>query len=252
MPKKLLLSVAATAAAFSLAACGAEGEEDTAPEDTEQNELQDPEAMPEPDLDDIPDVVAEINGEEIDGDAFAQNYEAQYPQLTMQAQMTGEEVDEEELRDQALEMMINSQLLVTDAEDQGFTASDEEVDEYLSTMAEESGLESSDELVSQLEEQGLSEEQIRDEVHAEVLMEQVVDTVEVDEPTDEELEEIYDMQVAQQEAMAEQAEGEEQEVPSFEEMEPELEEQAEAQKENEALGAYIEDLRDDAEIETHL
>lgn len=252
MPKKLLLSLAAAAAAFTLAACGADGEEEDGGQ-AEQSQEQGQQAMPEPDLENIPDVVAEIDGEEISGEEFSQNYEAQFQQLSMQSQMTGEEPDQDEIKQQALEMMINSELLVNEAEEQDFTASDEDVDEYLSTMAEENGMESSDELVTQFEEQGLDEERVREDVRKEVLMDQVVETVDVEEPSDEDIKEIYDTQVEQLEAMNEQMEeGQEQEVPSFEELKPDLEDQAAQQKENEAVSAHLETLREDAEIETHI
>lgn len=253
MPKKLLLSIAAVAAAFSLAACGAEGDDEAATDDAAQTEQQGQEAAPEPDLEGIPDVVAVVNDEEISGETFTQNYEAQFQQLSMQSQMTGEEPDQAQLKEQTLEMMINSELLVMDAEEQGFEASDEDVDEYLSTMAEESGVESTDALMTQFEEQGLDEDRVQEDVTNEVLMEQVIETLDSEEPTEDELQEMYDMQVEQLEAMNEQTEeGEQQEVPSFEELEPELEKQAATQKENEVVSEYLDELRGDAEIETHL
>ena len=254
MPKKLLLSLAAATAALTLAACGADGEDEGAAEDAGQSEQQGQQAMPEPDLEGIPDVVAEVDGEEITGDEFSESYEAQFQQLSMQSQMTGEEPDQDEIKQQALDMMVNSELLVMDAEEQGFSASDEDVDEYLSTMAEENGLDSTDALVEQFEEQGLDEERVREDVHKEVLMEQVIETIDAEEPSEDEVKEMYYMQVEQLEAMNEQAgeEGEEQEVPSFEELKPDLEEQAAQQKENEAVEAHLDDLREDADIETHL
>jgi len=252
MPKKLLLSIAAVAAAFSLAACGADGD-DADTDDAAQSQEQGEQAMPEPELDDIPDVVAVVNGEEISGESFSENYESQYQQLTMQAQMTGEEPDQEELKSQALDMMINSELLVAKAEDEGFSASEDDIDEYLDSMAEENGLESADALQEEFEAQGLSEDRVREDIQKEVLIEQVIDTIDIPEPSDDELQEIYDMQVEQLEAMNEQVEEDQaQEVPSFEELEPELEEQAVAQKENEAVTELLEDLREDADIETHI
>lgn len=251
MPKKLLLSLAAVGAAFSLAACGADGEQETNDE-AAQNQQQEQQPMPEPELDNIPDVVAEVNGEEISGEDFTQSYEARFQQLAMQAQMTGQEPDQDEMKQQSLEMMINSELLVMEAEEQGFTASDEDVDEYLATLAEENDVEA-DALMQQFEEQGLDEERVREDLGNEVLMQQVVETVDAEEPSEEEVQELYDMQVEQLEAMNEQVEeGEQQEVPSFEELESDLTDQAAQQKENEAVAEYLDDLRDDAEIETHI
>ena len=251
MPKKLFLGLAAAVAAFSLAACGGDG--DDAKDDAAQTEQQDGQAMPEPDLDNIPDVVAEVNGEDISGEEFSKNYESQFQQLAMQSQMTGEEPDQDELKQQALDMMINSELLVSEAEDEGYTASEDDVDEYLDDMAEENGMDSSDDLMEEFESQGLDEDQVRQDVHKEVLMDQVVETIDSDEPTDDDLQEMYDTQVEQLEAMNEQAEdGEEQEVPSFEELKPDLEEQASQQKENEAVEKHLDELREDADIETNI
>src|SRR5699024_6562395 len=251
MPKKLLLGLAAAVAAFSLAACGGDG--DDAKDDAAQTEQQDGQEMPEPDLDNIPDVVAEVNGEEISGETFSENYESQYQQLAMQAQMTGEEPDQDELKQEALDMMINSELLVTEAEDEGYTASEDDVDEYISDMAEENGMDSSDDLMKQFEEQGLDEDQVREDIHKEVLMDQVLETIDSEEPTDDELYEMYDTQVQQLEAMNEHAEdGDEPDEPSFEERKPDLEEQATQQKENEAVEKHLDGLREDADIETNI
>ena len=251
MPKKLLLSIAAVLAAFSLAACGADGDE-AAPEETEQNQ-QGEQAMPEPELENIPDVVAVVNGQEISGDAFAESYDAQFQQLTMQAQMTGQEPNQDELKSQALDMMINSELLTMEAEDQGFSASEDDVDDLLATMAEENGLESRDALMEELEAQGLSQERIREDLHKEVLIQQVVEDLDVKEPTDDELQEMYDQQVEQLEAMNEQLEEDQaHEAPSFEEMEPQLTEQATMQRENEAISGLLDELREQADIETHI
>ncbi len=251
MPKKLLLSIAAVAAAFSLAACG--GEDEQPAEETPQSQEQGEQTMPEPELENIPDVVAVVDGEEISGDAFAENYEAQFPQLSMQAQMTGEEPNQDQLKEQALELMINSELLVTEAQEQGFDASDEDVENYLSDMADANGLDSADELMEELEGQGLSEERIRDDLHNQVLIDQVVQTLDTEEPSDEELQEMYDAQVAQLESMNEQLDEEQaQETPEFEELKPQLAEQAKRDQENVAITALLEDLRDDAEIEIKL
>jgi len=253
MPKKFLLSLAALAAAFSLAACGADGEDEAASEDTGQSQEQGEEAMPEPELDNIPDVVAVVDGDEISGDDFKVNYEAQFPQLSMQAQMSGEEPEQEQLKEQALEMMINSELLVMEAEDQGFSSSEKEVDEYLEQMAEDNGLESGEELMTELEGQGLSEDRIREDLHKEVMIQQVVEDLDVEEPSEEELQELYDAQVEQLEAMNEQVEeDQQQEVPKFEELEPDLKQQATQQEENEAITKLLDDLREDTDIEIKL
>src|SRR5699024_9788986 len=72
--------------------------------------------MPEPDLEDVPDVVAEINGEEISKEEFEQVYTGQFQQASMMQEMTGEEVNEDELKQQIAEGMVSERLLVQESE----------------------------------------------------------------------------------------------------------------------------------------
>src|SRR5699024_6723282 len=248
---KLRLGLAAAVPAFSLGPCGGDG--DDATDDGGRSAERDAQEMPEAGLHNSADVAAEESGEEIPGPTRSQSSEGQYPRRAMQAQNPGEEPNQDELEQEALDMRINSELRVTEAEDEAYTASEDDVDEYISDMAEENGMDSSDDLMKQFEEQGLDEDQVREDIHKEVLMDQVVETIDSDEPTDDELHEMYDTQVEQLEAMNEQAEdGEEQEVPSFEELKPDLEEQATQQKENEAVEKHLDELREDADIETNI
>ncbi|NLS09138.1 peptidylprolyl isomerase [Nesterenkonia sp. MY13] len=279
--KKLVTSVAAAALLFGLAACDeqaddaetsdeeANAQEAEVPEGAEEGEaapegegeMEDPmQDMPEPDLEDVPDVVAEVNGEEITGEEFATAYESQFMEMAMQAQMTGEEVDEEELQEQTLDGMIGVELLNQEAEAEGIEASEEDIDAELDELAEMNQMESVDELMDMAEEQGASEEQLREDVAQQVRIDALAEGLDVEEPTDEEIEETYEQQIAEQEAMQEmqeaEGEGEEDaeapEVPDLEEMRPQLEEQLTEQKQNEAITAHMEQLRGEADVEVHI
>lgn len=266
MSKKLLLSMAAVAAALSLAACGAEGGENgEGAADGEATAAEGAETqMPEPDTENIPDVVATVNGQDISGEDFTAAFEGQFSQMAMQAQMSGEEVDQNQIKADTLELMIGNELLLADAEEQGMTASDEQVDEFLAELATQNQLESTDDLLAQFEEQGVTEEEVREDAGKQVQLDQLIESLDVESPSDDELQELYDQQIAQQKAMMqgaeEGAEGEEsaedsassEELPTFEELKPQLEEQAIAQKQNEAVNAHVEELRADADVEKHL
>lgn len=262
---KLVTSVAAAALLFGLAACDngdADGADDAAAEQNAEEQPQEggeaaapgEQQMPEPDLGDVPEVVAEVNDADISGEEYTQAYEAQFSQMAMQAQMSGEEVDEEALQEQTLDNLIGYELLVQEAEAEGYEATEEEIDAELENVAEQNGLESVDELLEVAEEQGTDEEQLREDVEQQVLINQIVDSLDVEEPTEEEIEETYEEFTAQQEqAPAPEGEdGEEAETPDLEELRPEIEEQLEAQKENEAVLAHMEDLREDADVETYV
>lgn len=256
---KAVTSVAMVGLLFAVAACDDEGDqEDDGEDQAAEEELGEmgEEDMPEPDTEDIPDVVAEVNGQEIDGDEFTTTYESQFQQMAMQAQMTGEEIDQDDLKEQTLDGMIGNVLLVQDASDAGYEVSDDDVDELLSETAEANEMEDLDELYAMAEEQGLGEDELREDAQDQVLVDQLLEDLDVEEPSEEELEEMYEEQVAQQEQMEEmQPEdegegGEEPEAPSFDEMRDELEEQAVQQAEGEAAMEHVEDLREDADVET--
>jgi hypothetical protein len=228
----------------------AEGEE-AAGEGNETAQQEQPE-MPEPDLEDVPDTVAEVNGEEILKEDFASNYEGQFMQAAQQAQMTQEEIDQDQLKEQVAENMVGTELLIQEAESRDYDVSEEDVNETLDELAAQNGLESGDELLSALQEQGLEEEEIMDQAEMQVKIDRLLSEESGDaEPTEEELEEAYDQMTAQQEQMSGEG-GEDVEMPSYEEVKPELEEQVAAQKEAEQSQQLVEDLREDADVTINL
>src|SRR5699024_12705868 len=70
----------------------AKQEEGAAAEGQEQAEAH------ERDLEGIPDVVAEVNGIEIDKASFEEAYQAQYQQSAMMSQMSGDELNKDYLK----------------------------------------------------------------------------------------------------------------------------------------------------------
>lgn len=261
--KKLVTSVAAAALLLGLAACDNGDGDAAADESNDQAAVEQPhedegegpvpeeQEMAEPELDDVPDVVAEVNGEEITGDEFSSAYETQYANSAMEAQMSGQEVDEEALQEQTLNNLVGYELMTQEAEDKGYEASEEDVEAELESVAQDNGLASVDELLEMAEEQGIDEDQLRDDVEQQVLINKVVDDLDVEEPSDEEVEAAYEEFAAAQQA-PEGADAEEAETPDLEELRPEIEQQLAAEKENQAVMEHIEELREDAEVEIHV
>lgn len=264
MHKKLLTGTAVTTLLLGLAACDQDsepGDEATAGQEAGAEGQEAPLGeegmeMPEPDTEDIPEVVATVNGEDITGEEFIPLYEQQFQQMAMQSQMSGEQPDEEAIREQSLDSLVSTELLRQDA--QGYEASEEEIEELLEDTAEQGGLESVDELVQTYEEQGDTEEDLREDAADQVRIDKVVDGLEVPEPTEEELQEAYEEMEAQQEMMAEAQGGEEQggeaaeELPPFEEVRDQLEEQVIQEDQNQVVMEHVDQLREAADVETHL
>lgn len=258
MIKKWFLTLSLGTSLVVLAACGgadesAENEntdpetQQEAPEEGSEESAEQPQ-MPEPDLAGIPDVVAEVNGEEVSKEEFEAAYTGQFQQVAMQAQMSGQEVDQNELKQQLAEGLVGQKLLVQEVENQNLTASEEEVNEALDELAQQNGLESKDEFLAALNEQGMAEDEVMSQIETQVKVDQLVaDAAGDTTPTNEELETLYEQVKAQQEQM-----GGEEEVPSFDELKPELEAQVKSQKEGEATQNLVAELRENADVTINL
>jgi peptidyl-prolyl cis-trans isomerase SurA len=266
MNKKWLLSLSLLLLVFIIAACS--GEDDAAEGNEEDSDTSEQESegesetipgaggeqpeMPEPDLEGTPDIVAEVNGEEITKEEFESTYTAQFQQAMMQAQMSGQEVDQEELKGQIAEGMIGQKLIIQEAEKGDFEASEEDINETLDMLAQQNGLESADAFITALGEQGMEEEEVMSQVELQVKVDKLIASKSEDsDPTDEELQEMYEQFTAQMEEMNGE-DGEEVDIPSFEDMEADLIARVEAEKESEAYQTLIEELQADADITNNL
>lgn len=204
--------------------------------------------MPEPDLEDVPDVVAEVNGTQIEKPEFEEAYNAQFQQMAMMSQMSGEEVNQDDLKTQVADGLVSQELLVQEADNRELEASEEETTELLDQLTEQAGVESQEELYTMFEEQGMNQEEVDEQIQLQVRVDKLIaeEAGEI-EPTEDELKELYDQQVEQLEQMET-----EEEPPSFDELKPQLEEQLVSQKEGEAAQKLVETLKEDAEIEMHV
>src|SRR5690625_4189359 len=271
--KKWLTMISLAATMLAVSACGdesAEGENGEGAENGESQTAEEGQAsegaeggqsaeggetpeMPEPDLEDVPDVVAEINGEEITKGEFEQVYTGQFQQASMMQEMTGEEVNEDELKQQIADGLVSERLLTQEAENRDISASEEDVDAMISEITDANGMESEEDFFAAMEESGMSEDEIRAELEKQVKVEALIAEEAGDiEPTDEELQEVYDEQIAQREEAQSEGEGEETEPPAFEDVKPQIEEQLVREKEAEAAQGLAEELREDADVTVNL
>src|SRR5699024_11286847 len=92
---------------------------------------------PEPDLEGIPDVVAEVNGTEIDKASFEEAYQAQFQQAAMMSQMSGEELNQDDLKKQVADGLVNQELLIQEADNRELGANDDEKNEMITELRSE-------------------------------------------------------------------------------------------------------------------
>ncbi len=251
---RTVLGLVTAAAMLTLSACGG-GDSDSADAGKDASSSASPSdgadasAGAEPDLEGIPDVVAEVNGEEVTKEEFTPIYEAAFQQAAMQAQMSGEAPDEEALKKQTVDDLVDTELLVQEADARGLSVSDEDIDAELSDLAQQNQMGSAEELLAAVEKQGVTEEQARSQVETQVLVEQLVaDEDGSAEPTEKELRAIY-AQAKQQQAQSGQTG---QKIPPFAEVRDQIEEQARSQQVGEVAQALVDGLRKDADITVNL
>lgn len=234
--KIITLVATAVLSSWTLAACSGSEDAPTAQEST---------AAAEPDLTGLPKVVAVVDGTDITQAQFITAYEAQFPSAAAQAAESGQALDQDELKQQTAESMVNTQLLLAEADDRGYTASQKDIDATLAELAEQSGLASPEELLESLASQGIDEAEANRQLEGQVKLDRLVAEEGGDvDPTEKELRELYDQGVAQQEESAD--------LPSFEELRSQLEDQLRTQQETTVAQTLVETLRKDADITINL
>lgn len=198
---------------------------------------------------DIPDVVAEVNGEEVTKDEFVPVFEAQLQQATAQAQSTGQAPDEDAIKQQTADQLVDNELLAQEAESRGISVSEQDVEDELATLAKENQLASTDELIAALEKQGTTEDQARVQLETQMVIEQLVaDEAGSVEPTEQDLRKIYADAKKQQAQMGKQG----QKIPPYAQVKSQIAEQAKSEKLSEVAQSLVETLREDADIQVNL
>lgn len=207
--------------------------------------------LPEADLEGIPDIVAVINGEEITKDDFTNMYEQQFQQILMQSQMMGQDMsdlDQDELKEHTADIMVNQSLLIQEANNRIGDVSEDDINETLDQLLAQNGMESKEDLLDALKEQDVDEEEFMSQVETQVKIDQLIADITKDITlTEEETKEAYETIKAQQEEA-----GSEEELPDYEDVKADLEEQLKEQKRAEETQTFIDQLRDDADVTIHL
>jgi peptidyl-prolyl cis-trans isomerase SurA len=192
--------------------------------------------------DNIPDTVAVVNGEEISKQDFLALGEQ------MAAQQANQEVDitssemQLEISNQSLNLLVNQALLLQAAEQAGTEVSDS-VDEQYAQLVQSAG--GADAFQGQLDQANVTQEQIREDLRAQLLIQAHLDE-ELDVSgitvSDEEIQTLYDQVQAQQ--------GEA--TPALEEVREQLAAQVRREKESQLVNEYLTGLRDGADIQVNI
>tara|TARA_B100000508_G_scaffold93645_1_gene73177 strand:- start:942 stop:1769 length:828 start_codon:yes stop_codon:yes gene_type:complete len=183
--------------------------------------------------------VAVVNGQKIINSELDTSVQ-QFTQVAVaQGIDTTTQAAQEEIRGQALEVLINTELLKQSAAERGHSVSDEDVTNRIAEIETELG--GAETLADRMETLGISDKQLREDVHDELLIQLLLDDIFAEaniEVTQEEIEQVYSI-----------AGGEDAGLPTLDEVTEQVREQIIASKEQEAIDGFLSGLRDNAEIE---
>ncbi|MGB5953272.1 MAG: SurA N-terminal domain-containing protein [Ornithinimicrobium sp.] len=249
----------AVVAATLLAACSSDSDAsddaaDSASSDSSAATSEAPSGeggAPVADLEGLPEVVAEVDGEEISEEDFVEAYEAQFQQASLQAQQTGIEINQDELKQETAENLVSNKLLAQAADAAGIEPTSQQVDATIEELATENGVPSPEEFLTVLEGQGFTEDEVRAEVENQLKIEQfITEEGDVEEPSEDDVQELYDTIAGQQ--PPEGADAAAATLPPFEDVEERLQQQLEQEAQSAAVQRLLEDLRAEADITINL
>lgn len=184
-------------------------------------------------------VVATVNGEEIINSQLETSIQ-QFAQVAAAQGVDASSTEAQlEIRNQALEVLINTQLLKQAAREDGIEISDEAVAERLESIKTDIGGEEI--LAERMEALGIGEEQLRRDVKDELLIQKLLESIFAETDTTASEEEIA--------AVYEDAGGEDAGLPSLDEVREQVEAQITASKEQAAIDEYLAELKAEAEID---
>jgi len=222
--KRFIAGLLLVVLAGILAACGSDDEQEA-----ENFEAPSVEISEEEKVDDNQ-VVAVINGEDVTG----KTYNLVYSQLKLYAGQFGEEVDTEEVKRATMDSIIDRQLVIQQAKEEGIEVTGEAAEAELETLKSENA----ETFETLLEQYQITEEGFKEQLQFEMTMNEYMrQTIEVS-VTDEEVEEHY-----------EKAKEGNEDIPEFDEIKDQLKKQMLQQKTDEALEAEIEKVKEKADIE---
>ena len=246
--KRALLPFLTGALALSLAACSGEdkAEKDETPQGQEpsQGEMKSAEEMEaklakqqvKKDK-----VVAVVNDEELKGE----QYNAVLTSIQSQMQQMGQDPTSndsaEQVKVQALDMVVNQTLLLQKAKEAEISASKSEIDENYSSFVAQFGDEKT--MKEALKDQDMDEKSIKEIIAESIALEKYQDKVApVEKVSEKEIKEYYNQATAQSKNSG-------QELPPLEEVSDEIKVMIEQEQQQKKLAAHVEELKADAEIE---
>ncbi len=190
----------------------------------------------------FPAVVATVNGEKITRDLLEQSLSQTEAVAAAQGVSTTDETIHSLLIEQAMTVIVNTRLLVQAAHEAGFSASDDEITSRLQSLADQFGGE--DALQSEAENYGLTMDDLRTDIAEQIVVEKYVDDIaslDSFDVSEDDIQKAYDSVVQSGST-----------VPPLATVHDAIKTQLQSEKQQEAIANKLEELRNQATIETYV
>ncbi|KZE37699.1 peptidylprolyl isomerase [Bhargavaea cecembensis] len=235
--------------AVVLAACGGNEESDGAnnedkamtAEADQQKQMEDMQKKLEEQQIDEEKTVAIVNDEEIMGSQYNNALASSQGQMQQMGQDPTSKEAAEQIKTQTIDSLVGQTLLLQEADQKGYQASESDINEKLDEVKGQ--FKTEEEFEAALKESGMDMKSLKAQVAQDIQLQQYVEKeVPAGEVSDEEIQTTYDQ-------YAEQGKAANQEVPKLEEMKPQIEQSLQQQKQQEQLVQQVEKLKENAEID---
>ncbi|MDN7243112.1 SurA N-terminal domain-containing protein [Planococcus sp. N028] len=246
MIKKMKFALAPILLSLTLGACSDKEEtapkEEAAPEAAEQKEAASAE-QPASKLE-LPandEVAVVVNGEDVKGNIYSSVARQLETSIAAEGQDTSDAKAAEQVKSQAISVIVGNKLIIQDAEKKGHKADETALKERMEEMKGQ--FENEEAMNKTLKSTGYSMEDLENQLREQLVYESyVAEEIESGKVTDEEVQKAYDGYV----------ETSEQKAPAFKEMEPTIRQSLEQQKIQDAVFERIEELKKDAKIDVKI
>ncbi|WP_194841256.1 SurA N-terminal domain-containing protein [Salinibacillus xinjiangensis] len=237
MLKKLITLSLLSLLLFSLAACSDDKKEETQESETEKTEEQGQQEEAKKQQVEPDKTVAKVNGEELKGSEYNMWYQQVQMTFMQQGMDPSSEESAKKLKQATLDQLVGQELLVQEAKEKGYEADEEKVNEQLKKQKEQ--FDSEEKFKEALKKQGLTVEKLKADFADQMATDEYIKKeVEIEEPTDKEIQDFFDQYKEMSKKEVKLADVKEQIVSTLK-----------RQKRNEALGKLIEQLKKDNEVE---
>lgn len=192
--------------------------------------------------------VALVNDEKILGSEYNQVLQTSQMQMQQMGQDPTTKDAAKQVKDQTIDSLVGQTLLIQDATEKGYKASEDEINKQIEDAKKQ--YDSEKEFNNVLKQAGLNMDQLKEQLGESIQYNKYVEKeIKADEVTDEEVKEYYDQYAKQAESAGSD---QQQQLPKYEEVKDQIKGQLEQQKKQEKVGEQVEKLKKEAKVDVKI